>query len=228
LTFRDIFLNWIYLITERIHIVVSAKTVIRLWNSQYFYTFSQAPMNRREMLKYTALLTGGAVSTSFATVFLSGCSAPAEEVSDLHFFDTDQFELVSLLSDTILPRTDSPSATDVNVHHTIDTMFGLVFDMDFKTNFRDQWVELEIYLSEQNFRQLEQMERVELLQNLELNPEAGTDSARLAYIELKQQVIAYYLTSEEVGREYLNYLPIPGDYEPCISVDDVNNRAWAI
>ncbi|MCC5908277.1 MAG: gluconate 2-dehydrogenase subunit 3 family protein [Balneolaceae bacterium] len=185
-------------------------------------------MNRREMLKYTALLTGGAVSASFATVFLSGCSTPADEISVLHFFDTDQFELVSLLSDTILPRTDSPSATDVNVHHTIDTMIGLVFDVDFKTNFRNQWEELESYLTEQNFRQLEQMERVDLLKKLELNPEAGTDSARLAYMEVKQQVIAYYLTTEVVGREHLNYLPIPGDYEPCITVDDVNNRAWAI
>jgi hypothetical protein len=185
-------------------------------------------MNRREMLKYTALLTGGAVSASFAKVFLSGCSTPADEISELHFFDTDQFELVSLLSDTILPRTDSPSATDVNVHHTIDTMIGLVFDVDFKTNFRNQWEELESYLTEQNFRQLEQMERVDLLKKLELNPEAGTDSARLAYMEVKQQVIAYYLTTEVVGRELLNYLPIPGDYEPCISVDDVNNRAWAI
>lgn len=185
-------------------------------------------MNRREMLKYTALLTGGAVSASFATVFLSGCSAPADEVSELHFFDTDQFELVSLLTDTILPRTDSPSATDVNVHHTFDTMIGLVFDVDFKTNFRNQWGELENYLAGHNFRQLGQVERVVLLQNLELNPDAGTDSALQAYMEVKQQVIAYYLTTEEVGREYLNYLPIPGDYEPCISVDDVNNRAWAI
>ncbi len=185
-------------------------------------------MNRREMLKYIALLTGGAVSASFATVFLSGCSSPAGEASDLSFFDLDQFELVSLLADTILPRTDSPSATDVNVHQTIDTMIGLVFDMEFKTNFRIQWNELENHLITGNFRQIEQADRVDILRNLELSTARETENARRAYMELKQQVIAYYLTTEEIGKNYLNYLPIPGDYQPCISVDDVGNRAWAI
>ncbi len=184
-------------------------------------------MNRREMLKYTALLTGGAVSTSFASVFLSGCSRP-EDVSELHFFDPDQFELVALLADTILPRTDSPSATDVNVHYTIDSMIGLVFDIDFKNNFREQWAELERHLAGHNFRQLDQPDQVELLRELELNRNSETENARLAYMELKQQTIAYYLTTEEIGKEHLNYLPVPGDYEPCISVDDVDNRAWAI
>jgi hypothetical protein len=185
-------------------------------------------MNRREMLKYTALLTGGAVSASFATVFLSGCSAPADEVSELKFFDPRQFDLVSLLADTILPRTDSPSATDVNVHHTIDTMIGLVFDMEFKNNFRIHWGELENHLADLNFRQLEQTDRVDILRNLELNQNSQTENARKAYMELKQQAVGYYLTTEEIGKNFLNYLPIPGDYEPCISVDDVRNRAWAI
>ncbi|CAN5362559.1 hypothetical protein BH23BAC3_BH23BAC3_13880 [soil metagenome] len=185
-------------------------------------------MNRREMLKYTALLTGGAVSTSFATIFLSGCSRVTAEVSELHFFDLDDFELVSRLADTILPRTDTPSATDVNVHYTIDNMIGLVFDMDFKSNFKNQWDELETHLSDQNFLQLEQSEQVELLRNLELNLNSVTENAWQAYMELKQQVIAYYLTTEEIGKEHLNYLPIPVEYKPCISVDDVENRAWAI
>lgn len=185
-------------------------------------------MNRREMLKYTALLTGGTVSASFATVFLSGCSAPAKESSELHFFDPDQFDLVSLLADTILPRTDSPSATDVNVHNTIDTMIGLVFDLEFKSYFKNQWDALEIYLNARNFKQLEQSGRVEILLELERNRLNEAESARRAYMELKQQMIAYYLTTEKIGKEHLNYVPIPGDYEPCISVEDVNNRAWAI
>jgi len=185
-------------------------------------------MNRREMHKYTAFLTGGAVSASFASVFLSGCSRPAEEVSELLFFDTEQFEMVTLLADTILPRTDSPSASDVNVHYTIDTMIGLVFDTEFKNKFIEQWADLENHLTAHNYRQLNQPERVELLRRLELNRNSETQNARLAYVELKQQAIAYYLTTEKIGKNHLNYLPIPGGYEPCITVDDVENRAWAI
>jgi hypothetical protein len=185
-------------------------------------------MNRREMLKYTALLTGGAVSASFTSAFLSGCSRPEAEDGQLYFFNSDQFELVIRLADSILPRTDSPSASDVGVHHTIDTMIGLVFDSDFKNLFKSQFKELEEHLTNQNFHSLDQPERVELLQDLELNTNTDTENARKAYIELKQQVIAYYLSAERIGREYLNYVPLPGVYEPCISVDDVDNTAWTI
>lgn len=185
-------------------------------------------MNRREMLTYTALLTGGALSASFTSVFLSGCSGPAEETSELYFFESDQFELLSVLTDTILPRTDSPSATDVHVHFTIDSMIGLVFDTGFKNMFRSQWAELESHLAGQNFLQLDQPAREEILLSLELNRNSDTENARVVYTELKQQTIAYYLATEEIGKEYLNYLPVPGEYEPCITVNDVENRAWTI
>lgn len=187
-------------------------------------------MNRRQMLKYTALLTGGAISAPFATAFLSGCSKQAEvgAVSNLHFFDADQFEWLTLLTDTILPRTDSPSATDVGVHYTIDSMIGLVFEEEFKNNFRNQWADLEAYLNQQNFLQLEPSVREEMLSELELGQKDELSDARLVFKELKQQTVAYYLTTEEIGKNYLNYLPIPGEYEPCISVEDVNYKAWAI
>jgi hypothetical protein len=185
-------------------------------------------MNRREMLRYTALISGGVASASFATVYLSGCTNPTREVSDLHFFEPEQFDLVSRLADTILPRTSSPSATDVNVHYTIDTMIGRVFDMDFKSNFRQKWNKFENHLTEREFLQLEQSGRVNILRNLELNRDSELEIARQVYFELKQQVIAYYLTTEKISREHLNYLPVPGYYEPCISVDEVANTAWAI
>lgn len=187
-------------------------------------------MNRRQMLKYTALLTGGAISAPFATAFLSGCSKQGQvgSVSDLHFFEPDQFEWVTILTDTILPRTDSPSATDVNVHHTIDSMIGLVFEEEFKDVFRKQWADLQSYLDQQNFLQLEPSMRESILSELELGQEIELSDARLVFKEVKQQTIAYYLTTEEIGKNYLNYLPIPGEYKPCISVEDVNHKAWAI
>ena len=187
-------------------------------------------MNRRQMLKHTAWLTGGAVSAPFAAAFLSGCSKPAQvgTGSDLHFFTPGQFEWITLLTDTILPRTDSPSATDVNVHYTIDSMIGLVFDEGFKHHFMEQWAELEHVLSRQNFLQLDPSMRENMLSELELGQETELFGARQVFKELKQQTIAYYLSTEEVGKHFLNYLPVPGDYEACISVDDIHHKAWAI
>lgn len=99
---------------------------------------NRLPMNRRQILQYTAWLTGGAVSTAFTGAFLSGCSdgqqagrQPAAvtingEMPILHFFTPEQFVLLTRLADTILPRTDSPSATDVKAHITLDSMVGQI------------------------------------------------------------------------------------------------------
>lgn len=197
-------------------------------------------MNRREVLRYTAWITGSAISASLASVILSGCSeqTPAQNnakntgtdaaSSLLHFFTPEQFTLVALLADTILPRTDSPSATDVKVHFTLDTMLGKVFDSRYQDAFKTQWSALETYLNQQEFLQRTPAAQVETLQTLELSKSDDTAVAKKALVEFKQQVIAYYLTTETVAKTFLNYLPIPGAYKPCIALDEVNNKAWAL
>ncbi|WP_323816130.1 gluconate 2-dehydrogenase subunit 3 family protein [Cellvibrio sp. NN19] len=197
-------------------------------------------MNRREVLRYTAWITGSAVSASLASAILSGCSersteqnqAKNPEISSsstvLHFFTPEQFSLVGLLADIILPRTDSPSATDVKVHITLDSMLGQVFDSSYQAAFKRDWLALENYLNQQQFLQTESAAQIEILQSLVLDQSNATTSAKKALVEFKQQVIAYYLTTEEIGKNFLNYLPIPGSFNPCISVDEVNNKAWTL
>lgn len=146
----------------------------------------------------------------------------------LHFFAPDQFKQVTILADAILPQTDSPSASDVGVPETMDTMIGKVFDADYQRTFKAGWHQLVDFLAPHDFWQAAPAAQAETLRNLELSQDPGHLELQESYLELKQQVVAYYLTSEEVGENYLNYLPIPGKYEPCISVEDVNNQAWAI
>jgi hypothetical protein len=196
-------------------------------------------MNRRQILQYTAWITGSAVSASFAGVFLTGCTEapPAQKLQNnaaataglpiLHFFTPEQFLLAGLIADTILPRTDSPSATDVNAHVTMDSMLGQVFNPQAQASFKKDWLALQDLLQQHDFTQKDHPAQVELLQSLELSDDAAQASARNSLLQVKQQLIAYYLSTEEIGKNFLNYLPIPGTYEPCISVDDVNNTAWA-
>lgn len=196
-------------------------------------------MNRRDILRYTALITGSAVSTSLAGAVLSGCSdtspekqpgpsSSAAEGRTLHYFSPEQFALLTLVADTVLPRTESPSASDVEVPATTDSMLGNVFDEEAREAFKAGWSALEAYLQRGNFSQGEAGEREALLVELEGSEAPELTAARAGYLEVKQQIIAYYLTSETIGENYLNYLPIPGRYEPCIPVDDVDNKAWAV
>lgn len=193
-------------------------------------------MNRRDILKTAAWLSGAAIAAPLASAVLTGCTEPPPDArtnaktlsGQHHFFSAEGFAQVTLVADTLLPATDSPSASAVGVPETLDSMLGLVLNTDYVDSFRPLWTDLEALLERQGFAGLNAREREALLSDLETAQEAQLASAREALVMLKQQVVIFYLTSETVAEEYLNYLPIPGQYQPCISVDDVDNTAWAI
>ncbi len=188
-------------------------------------------MDRREILKYTALATGAALSAPLLTVILSGCkSEPAISATDFQpkFFSAEQFQMVSELVDVILPKTDSPSASEVGVHKMMDHMAMAVFtadqQKDWKTGFGKLAESLSKSFAEKGIAGTDAAKAVGILNSLE----KSEGDAKNAFMRFKQQTIAYYLSSKEVGTKFLNYLPVPGEYKPCIKLSDVDGKAWAI
>src|SRR5690606_25698622 len=98
----------------------------------------------------------------------------------------------------------------------------------YTKTFKNEWLALQNHLYQHDFAKQEVDAPVEILRTLELSQDEQQASMRKVFIEFKQMLISYYLSTEEIGEKYLNYLPIPGAYQPCISVNDVNNKAWAI
>lgn len=190
-------------------------------------------MKRREILKYTAFMTGAAVSLPLMSTILSGCKTDAVTATSdfkLNFFSSDEFKFVKGLVDTILPKTDSPAASEVGVHKMIDSMVGTTYQEDAIKKYREGFDAFVSYLKTQSgdseFGKLTQEKKIEILKALDAS--ADNPIPRAAYLELKQQTIAYYLNTEEIGTKFLNYLPVPGEYDACIDLADVGGKAWAI
>lgn len=186
-------------------------------------------MKRREILKYTALVTGAAVSAPLFSSLLVGCKSEIAENdvgSQLAFFSQEEFTLVKDLVDLILPKTDSPSASEVGIHQMIDTMVGTVYPEKDRAAYKKAFTTLAAYLNKaadgKNFRQLESDKQLQLLKQLE-----GSNDSGKAFLDLKQQTVAYYLSTEEIATNYLNYLPIPGQYDACITLEEAGGKAWA-
>ncbi len=182
-------------------------------------------MNRREVLKYTALLSGSALSAPLVSSVLSGCTPQQTGDNELSnfFFSPDELELIKSFVDTILPRSESPSATDVGVHTAIDNMVGRIYKKDDKEAFRTSFDLLKQKL--EGFSDKSAEVRDEMLLEIE---NSDPSDLRAAYLDLKQQTLVNYLMSEEIGEKYLNYLPVPGEWDACISLDEVGGKAWAI
>lgn len=206
-------------------------------------------MNRREILRYAALATGAAVSAPFASAFLTSCKRDADVVAgkiayEPKFFNADEYEFITKFADTIIPRTDTPGASDVGVPEMIDKVVADVYGKEDQVETREGLGKLMAKMDADNiehgkFVQANNETMLMYLQDQDLhykNPDTDWKAAgeeaetmRGAYFSLKQAVIANYFGSEEVATTQLAYLPVPGEYIACGDLEELTGGvAWAI
>ena len=173
-------------------------------------------MHRREVLKLTALLTGGTLAAPLVAS-LSSCESKPSISTDLQFFTTKHFELVKAISDTFLPEGDMPGAVSLKVPEMIDHMVAVTYSQPdqeaYQSNFNVLYRLLQDKLKTP-FTKMKVTERRDMLLNNELQ---SNDAIR----HLRQQCIANYLATETINTDYLNHLPIPGEYKACIELSEV-------
>lgn len=197
-------------------------------------------MNRREVLKYVSWVTGAAIATPILGGLLSGCQADAAAKVENYiprFLNKNEFSLIENLVDIILPKTDSPAGTEVGVHKMIDHMIFNTYKAEDQQAYRKGLQSLARYLSktaedaEMDWTALVQLDNGQketLLNQLQKSDEENIQVSKSAFMSIKQQSIAYYLSTEEIGTKFLNYLPVPGAYEACISLEEAGGKAWAL
>jgi len=227
-------------------------------------------MDRRAALRYTALLTGGAIAAPVVSSLLSGC-AMEPKVSGFvpQIFSSDQYKMIQAISGTILPNGDIPGAVEVGVPQIIDNMVNVTYspkerakyvkgleaimklwNADPQNSFNglaekakadfitDQQLAIKKRAEERLAAGLVDQESYTITEDMAapsdeidakiLTPEEEQLWADETYNQIRQQTISYYLSTEEINTKYLNYLPVPGKYQPCISLEEAGGKAWAI
>lgn len=193
-------------------------------------------MDRREALRRTALLMGGAVSAPAIMGILNGCTAKPDILWKPVFLKDDQASIVSIVSDIIIPRTDTPGAQDAGVPAFIDQMLkevyseedqkffidGLTtFNEEAKKEHGDEFVDL----SEED-----QSAFVKKLHDAAVEAENTTVPApkRPFILMMKELTMLGFFTSEPGATQVLQYVAVPGAYKGCIPLSEAGNgKTWA-
>ena len=189
-------------------------------------------MDRREALKRTAWIMGGAISAPAMMGILKGCTAKPTIDWKPVFLSADQGVLVSQVAEIIIPKTDTPGAKDVGVPGFIDQIVkecftkedqdkflaGLkAFDDEAKKEHGDPFAELD---GEQ------QAAFVKKVHDAAVNTEDGT--SRPFILALKELTMLGFFTSEPGATQVLQYSPVPGAYKGCIPLNEAGNgKTWA-
>jgi len=197
-------------------------------------------MNRRSALKKTSLFAGAAVAMPTMLALLQSCKNETRIDWQPLFFTPIEAITISTLVDMMLPRTDTPGALDVKVDVFIDKVIAETYDKEGQQNLRD---EIAAFNSDcenkygNPFHKLDQEQRIAILTSSEkssgkFNPNiwgktVGDQKPIGFYRAMKSMAIWAYFTSEEIGENVLNYLPVPGTYEGCKPVSEIGKR-WSL
>lgn len=184
-------------------------------------------MNRREALKRTALMMGAAVSASTIAAVLDGCSPAATGMEwTPQFLDALQADIVSGITERIIPRTDTVGAQDVGVPAFVDLMYGKYMTPKEQEVLVKGLAQAEAdsqAAHQKAFTSLSGEQQDELLKKM-----ATSEGEPQAFFrKMRELTLTGFFTSEVVAKEILHYDPIPGDYKGCVPIEEVGNVNWA-
>ncbi len=127
----------------------------------------------------------------------------------------DRAELIAALCDAIIPRTDTPSATDVGVPAFIDVIVAEYYNDDERTQFLAGIDLIGMRLRRgdaTSFAGLSPESQKELLDALDQPADRQAPDAR-AWSRLKGLVVHGYFTSERVQKDVLKTVIMPGKFD---------------
>jgi len=206
-------------------------------------------MDRREAIRRTSLIVGGALSASAIAAVMSGCkSAPVDPNWTAGYLDENQISTVAEVVERIIPTTDTPGAKEAGVHQFIDAFLqdnatkeeqsmlkaGLA-DLDSRSRNKhskifaklsdDQMDDILTEIAQGSHASEEDIASAianegEAVQGLQLDP-------KMFFSSIRQLTLLGFFTSEIGATQVLKMDAIPGHYLGCIPYEEVG-RAWAL
>lgn len=197
-------------------------------------------MNRRDALRKTALLASTAAAVPTLLSLLQSCAKQDRLTWTPQFLNEDQARFISAFVDTILPKTETPGALDVKTDIFIDLVYAKVYDKNAQENVVAEIEKFNATCKERFgdvFADLSTEDKAAMLKAADA--ESGKFNGNVwgtavgkqepvgFYRSLKSMTLSGYFSSEEIGKNYLSYDPIPGEYLGCIPLSDVGNT-WSL
>jgi gluconate 2-dehydrogenase gamma chain len=174
-------------------------------------------MERRELLR--VLASTAALSLLPSEKALAVWSRVAAGASPTNGLSDAQMALVRAAADTIIPRTDTPGATDVGVHQFVNVIVSEHAKDDERAALLAGLDAIDARATSQSgvvFSKLDAEARGKLIEVLETGSREA-EPAR-SWWRLKGLVVHGYFTSEPVMKDVLKTVVMPGRFEGAAPV----------
>lgn len=185
-------------------------------------------MERRELIKIIAVLTGGTVIG--ADLFLSGCKSSDSKGET--FLSEDDIHFIDEVAETIIPKTNTPGAKDAETGKFIALYVQDCYDEANKKIFKNGIVTLNEASNKKygtTFLKIDDSKRKALLIDIDKEAKVHNESDKKEahyFTLMKQLTLLGFFTSKPGATQVLRYNPVPGKYEGCIDYKK-GETSWA-
>ena len=209
---RLVLISWARSGDERFHVDGGA-----FWRQHEGASSPKSIMERRDLLR--ALASAAALSLLPSERAMAAWSRVAAGLSPTNGLSDTQMALVRAIADTIIPRTETPSATDVGVQQFVNVIVSEHATDEERTVFLAGLDAIDARARSESsvpFAGLAPDARGKMIGALETGPR-GAQPAR-TYWRLKGLVVHGYFTSEPVMKDVLKTVVMPGRFEGAAPV----------
>lgn len=186
-------------------------------------------MNRREVLAGLAGTLGYLVTGATLAGIAQSCSTDMPgnmSIAKPVFFTVEEMIVLTRIVDVILPKTDTPSASEVGVHRFIDQFALEVMNEKAKAQIKAGIAVVKAAALALNNKS-EDLDFT--TQQLEDGLISELKKEKSPAGKLRSLAILAYKSSELIGTQVLAYLPVPGEFIPCGDLDELTNgRVWSL
>ena len=171
---------------------------------------------------------GGILSASAMATIFDSCVAPVEgEVWTPDFFSVDQGKIVTKIADILIPSTDTEGAVEVLVPQFVDRVAKLRLTQEEKEQVQAGFTAFTEACKAANGKAFMDCSDAEQLTFLQAQEKAAlAPNEPTLFGGLKDMIYRGYFSSEVGATEVLKYESVPGNYDGCIPLSDVNG-SWA-
>lgn len=190
-------------------------------------------MDRRKALRNIGLTTGFVVATPSLLSLLQSCQTDVQNWQP-EYLTVEEGVVLTGLVDTFLPKTETPSASEVNVPQFIDIILKDVVSVEEQEQKKKSMTALiEKVKADYNadLNKVTEEDYQKLLDSyLSGDEKTGTDKEIADLLNsVKWMTINAYRNSELVGETILAYDPVPGTYIPCGDLQELTGgKSWSL
>lgn len=187
-------------------------------------------MDRRKALMQMGKSMGYIIAAPTFISIVQSCKGDPKEVWTPEFLSQDQGSVLKELVDAILPKTDTKSASEVNVHIFLDSFAKEVMEKKQQDQLIATLDQLAVKALKASGKEKAGDLVTEDLAPVMLAALQGEGKKELPYAsKIRDLTIWGYKCTEYVGEEVLAYLPVPGEYISCGNLEELTGgKAWSL